>query len=129
MKDSDKSKLVNFFVGATFAYAAYRLLVNSGKKRDAVEAVKATAQDVIDVPATVIKAATEGVKKAAKFVKGSPEAKAHMAALRAKVKSSGRPKKSTGHKGHATKRGLAQDQKMKSDEKHEKSYQKKKIPL
>ena len=35
-------------------------------------------------------------------------------------------KKSSGHKGHATKRGLAQDQKRISKEKHEKTYQNKK---
>lgn len=35
-------------------------------------------------------------------------------------------KHTRGHKGHRTRRGLAQDQRMKSQEKHEKAYRRSK---
>ena len=43
-----------------------------------------------------------------------------------KHKSTKAPKHSRGHKGHRTRRGLAQDQKRKSQEKHEVAYRRSK---
>lgn len=110
-------KILGYAAIGVLAYAAYKVLKGKKPVAAAVEATK----EAVELP-------VKAVKKAAKLIKGSPEAKAHMAALRAKAKA----KRAAGgsHKGHATKRGLAQDQKLRSSEPHEKAYQKKKkIPI
>lgn len=83
-------------------------------------------------------------KRGSGIVKGSPEAKAfaeRMKAAKAAKRAAGSKdtKKDAGkkggdataklgkHKGHKTKRGLSQDQKKISKEKHEKSFQKSKV--
>lgn len=85
---------------------------------------------------SVLKTTKTGLKH---FVKGSQEAKDHMASLRARAKGKPRKKKNTkaqagrkggeqtaklgAHKGHTSKKGLAQDQTKLSNEVHEEHYQ------
>jgi hypothetical protein len=90
------------------------------------EAIKQTISEVKEIPSKIA-GAVEGKKKGNKLVKGSPEAKAFMASMREKRnKSKSENPKPKGHKGHETKRGLAQDQKLRSKEDWEKEYQKNK---
>jgi len=96
--------------------------VSSGKKPST--AIKESVQ----TPIKVVEAAAKTVTR---FAKGSPEAKAHMAKLRSMPRKSkaaagrkgGNATAKLGkHKGHSTKAGLAQDQKLSSNESHEKHY-------
>lgn len=107
-------KIIGYATIAILAYGAYKVLRN---KKPPVKAVVEATKEVVSVPVSV-------VKKTTRLVKGSPEAKAHMAKMREKSIANRKA-----HKGHATKKGLSQDQKMVSKESHEKSYQKKKIPI
>ena len=113
MPDQNNQKKALMFLGiAAGAYFLYRIFSKEDTPKEAaIETVKA--------PVKIIETTAKAVKK---LVKGSPEAKAHMKKLAAMRKHVGR-KKGSGHKGHATKRGLAQDQKMISTEKWEKKYQ------
>jgi len=98
-------KVVLIGAAVVAAVAAYKLLTREEKepvgaiKRSASVAIKAAAkaaEAVIDVPAKIIE----------------------------KPKRSHKKKGSKAHKGHATKRGLAQDQAMISKEAWEKTYRK-----
>lgn len=119
MANEKGKKILLIAALAAGAYAAWEML--KGKSPQA--AVKNTIEKAVDAPAEAVKTAKKAVKR---LVKGSPEAKAHMAKLREKAAAARKTKKSGGHKGHKTKKGLAQDQKLKSDEKHEKAYRKSK---
>ena len=124
MADKARNAIV-VILGLAGAYALYRILV---KKDSVPEAVKNTVEAPIKIAETVVDEIKDVVqpvvteikketKKAARFVKGSPEAIKRMADLRAM-------KKPTSHKGHVTKRGLRQDQKRVSKQKHEVAYRK-----
>jgi len=131
----DIKKTVGFLAAGAAIYSLYRLFV----KHDSVkEAIKKTVEPTVKTIEHPIKAVEEVIKEAeiivtepvkivkkkySRFVKGSPEAKEYMKNLKSLKK--GHPKINS-HKGHATKRGLAQDQKLISKQKHEKAYQKKK---
>lgn len=116
---ADARKLVGYAVLGGIAAGAYYLITRENPSKAVTKQAKAVAKAVEGV----VRTTKTGLKH---FVKGSPEAKAHMAKLRAMAKGKPRKKKSTAHKGHATKRGLAQDQKLDSQEPHEKAYQKRK---
>ena len=123
--------------GAT-AWVGYKAISGLANKDSPEKIIKETVEPVE-------KAAAEVKKVTKRLLKGSPEAKAHMANLRSKnktprgqgkralkKKSKAEAGKKGGeatadlgkHKGHATKRGLAQDQKKTSSEDWEKNYRK-----
>jgi hypothetical protein len=124
VQDDIKRNLFKVAVFGTLAYATFKLLTG-GKKEKSVSSVVSNVVKPVEI---VAKTADKVAKKAVRFVKGSPEAKEYMASIRAKSKGvkkgEGKKAKSKAHKGHATKKGLAQDQKLVSSEKHEKDYQK-----
>lgn len=117
---SEGQKKVLVAAGAILlGYAGYRLAI---KKDTPAEAVKHTVEAPIEATK---KAAELIVAIPKKLVKGSAEAKAHMQRLAHMKKGTGRRARAkAAHKGHATKRGLAQDQAMISKEAWEKTYRK-----
>ena len=138
MDDSTKRNIAKVGMFAGLAWIGYKIVSGLTSNKSASTIVKETV-------APIEKAASEVKKVTKKFLKGSPEAKAHMAALRAKNKTprgqgkrSLKKKAAAGkkggeatadlgkHKGHKTKTGLAQDQNKSSQEKHEKHYRKSK---
>jgi hypothetical protein len=109
-------------VGIT--WIAYKIVSGFSKNQTSSEIVKETVEPISN-------AASEVKKITRKFLKGSPEAKEYMRKLRsmprkskaAAGKKGGEATADLGkHKGHKSKAGLAQDQKMKSKESHEKHY-------
>jgi hypothetical protein len=149
MDPSVKRNLIKAGIFAGVAWIGYSIIKGISKNQSVETIVKESVAPAI----AVTEGASQVVKKAAKFLKGSPEAKEYMKNLREKAKSKKKPatdsevikenklegkeaekvkeglpevKKENNHKGHDTKRGLAQDQKLISKEKHEKAYQKKK---
>ena len=169
-----KRNLVKVGIFAGLAWIGYSIVKGVSKN----ESVESIVKESVAPVAAVTEGASKVVKKATRFLKGSPEAKKFMDDLRAKRKSKltdskvdelikdekkgaaeyekvGLPNiakdekkhekilekieakkekrkyvKSGKHKGHKTKRGLAQDQRLVSKEEHEVAYQnKKKIPI
>ena len=124
-----KRNVAKLLMWGAAAWVGYKAISGLANKKSPEKIIKETVEPVE-------KAAAEVKKVTKKFLKGSPEAKAHMAKLRAKNKTprgqgkralKKKAKKVAGkHKGHKTKRGLAQDQKKVSKEEHEKAYQKNK---
>ncbi len=108
------------------------------KKKPLPEAVKQTVTAPVQTTQSMAKAAMQTASTVAstplKFLKGSKEAKEHMAKLREMSKAAlaarskgGKATAAKGpHKGHKTKRGLRQDQQRTSKQPFEKSYRKKK---
>lgn len=153
MEAEIKRNITKIMAFAGIAWFSYNVFRYANSKRPiekaiekTVEPVKDAGEAVIDVAAKVVEVPVEIVKKAAHLIKGSPEAKEYFRKLREKKKEKHnnpidivdnpkyayRPPK-TGetledkkHKGHSTKKGLSQDQKLLSDEPHEKSYRKQK---
>lgn len=121
--DDLKRNIVKVLTFVGLAYVGYKIVDGLSKNKSASEIVKDTVKPVENVAAEVKK-----VTK--KFLKGSPEAKAHMASLRAKRTSKAAAGKKGGeataalgkHKGHKSKQGLAADQAKTSKESHEKHY-------
>jgi len=138
MEDSDKRNLAKLIAIGAVAWVSYKVVKGLNEDRpiekivkeivtepvaavvDTVEKVSETIIETAkDVTTPIIDTTKPSVKnKPAHLIKGSQEAKDYFAKLRAKKKEN--------HKGHETKRGLAQDQKLISEEKHEVAYQKKK---
>jgi len=136
MEDSDKRNLAKLIAIGAVAYVSYKLVKGLNEDRPiekivkeivtepvaaVVDTVEKAAESIIDTAkdvTTPIIDTTPVKNKPAHLIKGSQEAKDYFAKLRAKKKDK--------HKGHETTRGLAQDQKLISEEKHEVAYQKKK---
>jgi len=119
--DSRLSAGLKIGAAAFIGYGLYKLFKH---EEVTVSAVVTDAGKVVTAP---VKAAEVVVKKAGRFIKGSPEAKAHMASMMAKRKPDCYKRAAAtrkAHKGHETKKGLSQDQKLKSQESHEKAYRK-----
>jgi hypothetical protein len=119
---------------AALSWIGYKIISGIASDKSSKEIVKETV-------APITNAAAEVKKITKKFLKGSPEAKAHMAAIRAKIKPKNKKvetKAEAGekggeatadlgkHKGHTSKKGLVQDQTKTSVEAHEKHYRKSK---
>jgi len=139
MEDTLKRNIVKVGFFSALAWVAYKVVKGVSKNESPEKVIK-------EVVAPVDKVATEVKKVTKRFLKGSPEAKAYMAKIRSmprKVKAITGKKKNNSkaeagkkggnatadlgkHKGHSTKRGLSQDQKKTSKEKHEKNYRKSK---
>jgi len=140
MEDSLKRNIVKVGLFAGIAWIGYNIVKGFSKNKSPSEIVKETV-------APIENAAAEVKKVTKKFLKGSPEAKKFMAEMRAKNhtprgqgkralrrKSKAAAGKIGGdktadlgeHKGHSTKKGLAQDQNKSSQEVHEKHYRKNK---
>ena len=109
MEDSDKRNLAKLIAISAVAWVSYKIIKGLNKE----EPIEKIVKEIVTEPVAAVVAVPETIiKKAAHLIKGSPEAKAYMANLR--------------HKGHSTKKGLSQDQKLLSDEPHEKFYRKQK---
>ena len=136
MEAEIKRNIAKLLMWGTAAWVGYKAISGLADKKSPEKIIKETVKPIE-------KAAAEVKKTTKKFLKGSPEAKAYMAKLRSKNKTPRgqgkralRKKAAAGkkggeatadlgkHKGHKTKKGLAQDQKKVSKEKHEKAYQK-----
>lgn len=121
-------KVIGIGVGLV---AVYKLFLEGKKPKDAVKESVSLPVDVVKDAANIV------INTGKKLIKGSPEAKARMKELASKRKHIGRRKNSPqskggkataalgAHKGHKTKKGLSQDQKKSSQEKHEKEYRQK----
>jgi len=133
--DQNLKKILTIAGVALGAYALYKVL-EGDKPKDAVEAA-------VKVPVKVVETTAKKIEQVGRrLIKGSAEAKEHMQKLADMRKQIGRkqggknkkksPQEKGGeataklgkHKGHATKKGLAQDQKLTSQEPHEVDYQK-----
>lgn len=84
-----KRNLVKVGVFAGIAWIGYAIVKGISKNESAESIVKESVAPV----AAVVEGADKVVKKAARFLKGSPEAKAHMAAIRGKKKQKLTPNK------------------------------------
>jgi hypothetical protein len=128
MESNQKRVLSKLLLYVGVGYLAYKIANGFSNKKSPEKIIKETV-------APVTKAISEVKKIAQKFVKGSPEAKAHMASIRAKISDKAKAGKLGGeatarlgeHKGHSTKKGLIQDTKYISSQEHEKHYKKTKI--
>ena len=148
MDDSLKRNIAKIGIFAALSWIGYKIISGIASDKSSKEIVKETV-------APITNAAAEVSKITKKFLKGSPEAKAHMAAIRAKIKKKpatdsevikannltekeaekvkvgkigGDQTATKGeHKGHSTKKGLVQDQNKISKEVHEKHYRKNKV--
>ena len=134
MEESIKRNVAKVALFAGLSWIGYKIISGIASNKSSSEIVKETV-------APITNAAAEVKKITKKFLKGSPEAKAHMAKIRAmprkkKVvetkaeagKKGGEATADLGkHKGHKTKKGLSQDQKLISKEPHEKQYRKSKV--
>jgi hypothetical protein len=133
MDDSLKRNIAKIGIFAALSWIGYKIISGIASDKSSKEIVKETV-------APITNAAAEVKKITKKFLKGSPEAKEHMAAIRAKIKPKDKVEKKAEagkkggeataklgkHKGHTTEKGLAQDQTKTSVEVHEKHYQKSK---
>jgi hypothetical protein len=79
MDETIKRNIAKVAMWGALAWASWRIFKGIEKKETASEIVKETV-------APITNAANEFKKITKKFLKGSPEAKAHMAAIRAKIK-------------------------------------------
>jgi hypothetical protein len=117
MEESTKRNILKVAAYAGVAWITYKIISGIASKKSSSEIIKETV-------APITETASEVKKITKKFLKGSPEAKEYMAKIRAMPKK----KKSEGdHKGHKTKKGLSNDQKLHSQEKHEVAYRKSKV--
>lgn len=149
MPTPEQIKKVAFVLGVLVGgYTVYRLFRNTSKPISFKEAVKETVNDVIDIPVKVVEEAKKVAdnsprkKKRAKKKKSefSKEKSEHPELpdktikkivsdhekKKSRKKSRGKKSKLGMHKGHKTKKGLSNDQKLKSQEVHEKAYRKRK---
>ena len=133
-----KRNVAKLLMWGAAAWVGYKAISGLANKDSPEKIIKETV-------APIEKAASEVKKVTKRLLKGSPEAKAHMAKLRAKnktprgqgkraLKKKAKAGKKGGeatadlgkHKGHNSKKGLKQDQAKISKEEHEKNYQKNK---
>ena len=124
-----KRNVAKLLMWGAAAWVGYKAISGLANKDSPEKIIKETV-------APIEKAASEVKKVTKKFLKGSPEAKAHMANLRSKRKpkskseagsKGGKKTAAKGkHKGHSSKKGLKLDQAKISKEEHEKNYQKNK---
>jgi hypothetical protein len=79
MDDSLKRNIVKIGMFAALSWIGYKIISGIASDKSSKEIVKETV-------APITNAAAEVSKITKKFLKGSPEAKAHMAAIRSKIK-------------------------------------------
>ena len=79
MDDSIKRNIAKIGIFAALSWIGYKIISGIASDKSSKEIVKETV-------APITNAAAEVSKITKKFLKGSPEAKAHMAAIRAKIK-------------------------------------------
>jgi hypothetical protein len=79
MDDSLKRNIAKIGMFAALSWIGYKIISGIASDKSSKEIVKETV-------APITNAAAEVKKITKKFLKGSPEAKAHMAAIRAKIK-------------------------------------------
>lgn len=123
-KDDISRNVAKILAALGLTWVGYKIVTGLSKNQSSSEIVKETVEPISNV--------AESVKKTTKrFLKGSPEAKEYMRKLRSMPRKSKAAAGKLGgeatarkgkHKGHKTKKGLAQDQKLKSKESHEKHY-------
>lgn len=106
--DKKTENIIKGLAFAIAAYGAYRIL-KGDKPKEALEKAVALPKKAVEEASDIVK----GTAKKAEKVVGMKKKK-H------------KKKRKTAHKGHETKKGLRQDQKLRSKETWEKSYQKKK---
>jgi hypothetical protein len=151
MPAPDTVKKVGFVLGLFLGgYTIYRLLRNVPRTKTLSKAVKATVDDVIEIPEKVVDEVKKAVKikpkkshfhtnkpfkhdqnplsaKNKKLYDKNPKEKNRVGKTNKSRSKGGRVTAKLGkHKGHKTKKGLSNDQKLDSVEKHEKAYRKKK---
>jgi len=133
-----KRNVAKLLMWGAAAWVGYKAVSGLANNKSPEKIIKETVKPIE-------KAAVEVKKVTKRLLKGSPEAKAHMANLRSKNKTprgqgkralkkkskaeagskGGEKTASKGkHKGHNSKKGLKQDQAKISKEVHEKHYQK-----
>ncbi len=124
-----KSAILGVALALAGGYALYRMM----KKKDTpIEAAKHVVEKPIDVAEGVVHAVAHPIKSAKHPIKaakslGDPEPHRSTKSRKSKKARAGHKggvatKKLGKHKGHATERGLAQDQSGESKEEHEEHY-------
>jgi hypothetical protein len=83
MDPSVKRNLIKAGIFAGVAWIGYSIIKGISKNQSVETIVKESVAPAI----AVTEGASQVVKKAARFLKGSPEAKAHMASIRGKKKN------------------------------------------
>lgn len=131
--DDRTAKFLKVAGAIAAAVIAYKVVF---RKQKVTSATKQVITEPVKAVESVLKTTKTGLKH---FVKGSQEAKDHMAKLRAKAKGKPRKRKTKAqagkiggevtarkgkHKGHTSTQGLSQDQSKVSTEVHEEHYQK-----